>query len=363
MQSYAALIQFPELTPLAIAGLLLVLGSIAFGVFGNDYFKRSRQKLTVARVQHQAVLDIYEDKKLTESEIELMEDLIDHYSPENPTRAVTTREGFGQCVQAKMNSLGAQTSGDNFRKMGIRLRDIRNALGLNFIPIGKPIYSSRELHLGQVISIAKQNVPNPNWIRVELKDIDEAFLYVSRQSNSFQLRFEDGDKVECKLWHDEDAKYSFESRIVFHGESNAEWRLSHSAKKMDRTQSREHFRMHFEQTTTVGILQASVNESASKLKSLQPVTSLRGKIVSLSAGGCAVVFHQPIARQVFLRIELEFPDHRPIALEAKIIATSNVSGGRSLIRARFIGTTEAERDFIAKVLRQKQQEVIAPENA
>jgi c-di-GMP-binding flagellar brake protein YcgR len=260
-----------------------------------------------------------------------------------------------------MNRIATENDSDLFRETGIKLRDIRNALGLDYIPIGKPVHSSRELHVGQIIAVAKEKGKKPNWIPMVLREIDETYLYIARKSTSSIVNFDDGEKIQCKLWRDEDAEYKFPSRIVFHGESHAEWRLSHNTGKMNRAQSREHFRMRYEQSTNVGVLNASANEDPDYIKRRRSVTKLRGKITSLSAGGCAVVFQQPIASQVFLRIEIELPDHPPFSLEAKIVATSNISGGRSLVRTRFIASTQEERDLISKFLRQRQQETMLPD--
>ena len=41
----------------------------------------------------------------------------------------------------------------------------------------------------------------------------------------------------------------------------------------------------------------------------------------------------------------------------------DISGGRSLVRARFIATEQEERDLIARFLRKKQQATITPEEA
>jgi c-di-GMP-binding flagellar brake protein YcgR len=361
MESMAALIQFPEAGGLSIAGAMLLFGSLIFGLFGNDYFKRSKQEKATIRMQLIAIEDIYEDKKLTDSEIKLMDSILGDYAPENKLKTLTTRGAFGNCMQSKMRDVSSKEDNENFRKIGVKLRDIRMALGLDYSPIGKPIFSSRELHVGQVISVAHISENKPNWIRMILKDIDEAYLYVSKQSPTDKPHFHDGDKVQTKLWHDQDAQYSFNSRIVFHGETDAVWRLIHNESKMKRTQAREYFRMRYEQNVSVGILNASKNEDPQMMKQRKAITNLRGKITSLSAGGCAIVFQQPIARQVFLRIELELPDNEPMALEAKIVATSIISGGRSLIRTRFIASTLEDRDLISKFLRKQQQQELVPE--
>lgn len=355
----AALIEFPETSSLALAGVVLVLLSLFFLLFGNAAIRQFTRNKNRERVQSRAIEDIYEDKKLSNEEIQLMDSILDRHVPDNPLRSITTRDGFGECVRREIDRVNDFGAPGELQKLGVKLRDIRTALNLDYVPIGKPIYSTRELHVGQVISITPKEEGNPKKIRMELRNIDEAYLYVSPEKRGPQLKFVDGTQVECELWRDEDGRYTFNSRIVYYGTEHAEWRLIHNTAKMTRTQDREHFRMTFEQTTTVGILNASKDEDITYLQQRRAVAQLRGKITSLSAGGCAIVFQQPIAKNVLLRIEVELPDHPPLSVVAKIVATNNISGGRCLIRTRFLDIADEDRDLISRQLLKRQQESIA----
>ncbi len=359
MEVSAALIQFPDVDPTALTGVCLIAFSILFAIVYHYYFKRFQHSKEKSQLHWQGIRDIFEDKKLAQSEINLIENVIERHNPTNPLHAITTREGFGKCIEAEMDAVAAEHNSSNFRDVGIQLRDIRNALGLDYIPIGKPIFSTREIHVGQHLSIATQGGHKPRWHTMIVQDVDEAYLYVSPPKKTQAPQFEDGSNVSCSLWRDEDARYTFDSRIVMHGEINAQWRLSHNAQKMNRTQDRKHFRMRFEQTLTVDILNASLSDDEKHLKKRKTVTKLRGKITSLSAGGCAIVFQQSVTKNVFLRMEIELPGVPPITLVSKIVGMSNISGGRSLIRTQFLATTNEERDIITRYLLRKQQENLA----
>jgi c-di-GMP-binding flagellar brake protein YcgR len=355
----AALIEFPQASTLA----LWIVASIAVGMFGiligNEYFKKASQTRNRSRIQLQAIDDIFEDKKLSDEEIHLMNEVLHHHATDNPLRAVTTREGFGDCVQAEMERVTHLGVSGVAQNVGVKLRDIRVALGLDYVPVGKPIYSSRELHAGQAINVSIKGDNSGRKTRMILKGVDEAYLYASPETSTTGPKYKDGTEVSLELWRDEDGRYTFDSRIVYYGTHHAEWRIGHNTKKMERTQDREHFRMRFDQTANIGILNASMHEELSYLRQRKQVAQLRGKITSLSAGGCAIVFQQPIAKNVFLRVEIELPDMPAFSLDAKIIATSNISGGRSLIRTRFLQVEEEEKDLISRYLLKKQQETLA----
>jgi hypothetical protein len=99
-----------------------------------------------------------------------------------------------------------------------------------------------------------------------------------------------------------------------HDDIHAKWRLNHNTEKMERTQDRGYFRLSFPQSVTLGILNASIDEDTNNLKKRQSITKLRGKIMN----------------------------------------TSNISGGRTLIRTQFISTSEDKCDIITRYLLQKQ---------
>lgn len=360
MHIVAQLIEFPEpsmmvLWLLAIA-ILVILGVL----FGNEYLKQKSRSDNRERIQLQAIDDIFEDKKLSEEEIALINDLLHKHAYDNPLRAITTREGFGEMVEAEIEGLIKEGKTAEFQDAGVKLRDIRVDLGLEYVPIGKPIYSTRELHVGQIITIMQPQDKAKRKHRMVIKNIDEAFLYISPEKQRISPTiFKDGTMVNCDLWRDEDGRYTFDARIVYFGTERGEWRLSHPPGKLERTQSREHFRMRFDQMVDIGILNASIHDDDAFLRQRKPITQVRGKITSLSAGGCAIVFQQPIAKNVMLRLEFRIDEYPEIVAEAKIIAVSNISGGRTLVRAHFVNIENSDRDIISRYLLKKQQEMIA----
>ena len=91
------------------------------------------------------------------------------------------------------------------------------------------------------------------------------------------------------------------------------------------------------------------------VRSRPVVTRLRGRITSLSAGGCALVLQQAVARQVLLRIGIDLVGGEVLECEAEIVSTAAISGGRYLVRVKFLDSTEEEREVIAKYVLKKQQ--------
>ena len=124
---------------------------------------------------------------------------------------------------------------------------------------------------------------------------------------------------------------------------------------MKRKQARAHFRVHYDQSATVGILSAPPDGNTEDLSLRTEVTKLTGQITSLSAGGLALVIQQALPRQVFLRVSLNLPDTDPIQVEAEIVGSAPISGDRHLVRAAYIGIDDDTRDTIARYVLKRQQ--------
>jgi c-di-GMP-binding flagellar brake protein YcgR len=89
----------------------------------------------------------------------------------------------------------------------------------------------------------------------------------------------------------------------------------------------------------------------------QPVTArLRGRITSLSAGGFAMVLQQPVPAFVFLRVHLELRDTPPLDIDAKIVGTTLLGGGRTLVRGSFVHINDEDRDKLVRFVTLLQQQ-------
>jgi hypothetical protein len=139
------------------------------------------------------------------------------------------------------------------------------------------------------------------------------------------------------------------------------WGLRHTP-KLNRTQNRADYRIRYDELVVAGVLNAPLEGDGRDPKSLRVVTRLTGRITSLSAGGCALVFSQPVARHVLLRVRFDVPGAPPIETELQIVFTAAISGARYLVRGRFLGLDDETRDTIARYVLHKQQQRLAAQS-
>jgi c-di-GMP-binding flagellar brake protein YcgR len=105
------------------------------------------------------------------------------------------------------------------------------------------------------------------------------------------------------------------------------------------------------------VLNAPVDGVEAPVHERHVVTKMRGRIINVSAGGFAVVVPQAIPSQVLIRVTLEFDllVSQPVSVDARMVASTPLAGGRYLVRATYFGVDEETRDIIARYVMHRQQ--------
>jgi c-di-GMP-binding flagellar brake protein YcgR len=343
---------------IAIAVLLALLVFAILWEVIRRHLDRRRRKNTAWRM----VKDIADEKELDSQEWRLLRDLIDHYGSRDPLRVVTVRQQFNQCVEAEMAAL--EHAPAQYDEMGTQLRSLRNHLGLDYIPFGQRIQTTRELYVGQLLWVMPVDSARGDGHRLQVAGVDEARFFARPQpGQGTPPAWEVGTQYRFRMWREEDARYMFASRLLDIEEGPRTLAFRHTT-ELQRMQARAHFRIRYDQETVVSVIDAPVDGDLTTLVGRTPIAKYRGRITSLSAGGCAVVIPQLLPRSVFLRLTVELPDADPIEIHARVVATSAISGGRQLVRATFADLKENERDVIARFVLHRQQSLTSnAENA
>ncbi len=345
---------WPSPSPGAILVSLLVLLAVLALAFAAGRIRCARARRFRLTAEMRELRELAEEKGLSESERCVLEDLVQRRSPDAPVRAVTVRRRFDECVVAEMEEIARGGLPGRFAGIGATLRDIRVHLGLDYVPYGQAIESTRELHAGQTLWMAPVT-GEPKWIRMILVFLDEAHLRFRPGDPDEQCAVRAGDKVRFHLWRDDDARYTFESSVA-ETPGNPAALIARHSDALKRMQSRQYFRVRFHQGVTIGILEPRAGkESAEALKGAEAAL-VRGHVTNLSAGGVAIVTQQVIRENAGLRFNLEIPGHGPLDMTARVVSASQISGGRHLVRAEFTDIADSIRGVIARHVIQRQQQ-------
>lgn len=334
----------------AIVFFALLIGAVFLEVLRQTIVVRGR-----VRSQWRIVSKIVKERGLSSREWTQLRALIRYWAPREPLRTVTVRQQFDMCVEAEMEALFAKGNTRQVDTAGATLRDIRERLGLDYIPFGQRIHSTRELYGGQPVWISRASEKTPKWFQANVSHLDEAYFHVTTHDNTQDMpTLRPGESTRCRIWRDEDARYVFTTPFVRSEDNPPTWVFRH-ASDLNRMQARAHFRVRHDQSTPVTVLSASVDGNVENL-ALRPIISkLRGRITSLSAGGIALVIQQTLPKQVILRVMLDLPDSEPVELHARVVSYAHISGERCFIRATFVGIGDETRDKIARYVLRRQQ--------
>jgi len=345
--------KFPETTQAVVAWVCAAFFFAFILITVIEALRRWLNRRMQIRAEWRVVNNMMREQGFSEEERNLLCSVIQTYSPKTPLPAITTRRNFDACVDQKMDALLAAGNTERFERTGIMLRKLRVRLGLDYIAYGMRIFSTRELHVGQMLWIAPAG-KGPTWTKCNLVAIDEAHFYVAPKDKDAPLPHL-GDEVRFHLWRDNDARYEFAAKRVHTKESGTPWAILHT-RGLNRIQARNFYRIRFHQDATVGILAAYGEEDAvAGLRPRRVVTRFGGIVTSLSAGGFALVTQHAVREGTLVRTSIIVPGSPPFEVEAETVGVEHISGRQHLVRARFTAVSEENRDLIAKYVLQVQR--------
>lgn len=316
-----------------------------------------RSKLNEKRLTHDwaALRELMADKELTRAEAALLESIIRRWSPDTPVRPATSRRMFGECVNKEMARLDAAKDRRAFAKVGQQLREIRRRLSLDYTPIGQQIESTRDLMHGQLVNVGRDPKEKNRFIPFAVVSVDEAYMLLRPLADGMHPpeSYGRGQKLPCRIWREDDGRYTFDLAFDdIEGEDRL-WRFNHS-QSLVRHQAREYFRVSYSEAVETEVLDAPVDGDYSDVGDRPAVTRFEGRVTSLSAGGLAVNLPQAISRHVLLRMRLGLEGQEEVEVIGAIVSVQGDPGGHYAARCRFVATSQDAQDAIAHYVTRRQ---------
>jgi hypothetical protein len=334
--------------------MLLLVGLFA-GAVCLELYRRRRDRALRLKAEWRGVKDFFDERGLLAEDWNLLRAILLQYAADCPFAAVTKRSHFDQCITRYFQALATSEDEAALNERGIRLREVRNQLGLDYVPLGRRIHTTRTLQPKQQLSISAAAGNPPAWFQFLIVDVNEANFSMTPAGKDDTVDLPAGCALKFRMWREEDARYLFESVLVRVDADSGRWIVTH-ADKMTRNQSRAYFRLRVEQAVTASVLNATRDENYEGIADQPAVTELRGRITSLSGGGLAVIFQQPVPKQVLLRIPLSIPSlGGTLDVIVRPIASQTLSGGRCHLRGMFVAMDDEMRESITRYVLSKQK--------
>lgn len=336
--------------------LMLVFVGLFVAAVAVERSRRRNERRQQLRAAWAAAEEHIKAKDLTEDQAKVLHDVVQRHAPEHPQEAVTQRRTFNHCVAEHITALRSEGNDAAMKVHGRLLREVRTRLGIDFVPVGQRMESTREVNAEQLI-LAKAGTGG--WFRLSVEEVDEAFLITiprSGQDGAVPPKLAPGAGVECRMWRQDDARYRF--RLELAEERKGPPRMVfHHAERIERLQARQYYRVRCNQPVDVGIINAPPGETPDDVSARPDLRQLRGRLVSISAGGLGVEVMAHLTDKELIRTTLRFQGFRPVTVVARVVGAESRGAGTYLVRAQFVSIDEETRDVVAQYVWQRQQPV------
>lgn len=346
---------FPMADNPTLLGVAFAMFGLLVGAFVIEIMRRRIDRRKRLEAEWRGVETIVRERDLGEAEGTRLRELLTRHAPMDPYAAVTVRAVYDRCVEAEMTRL-ANEAPEQVPATGSTLRMVREELGLDFIPVGQRIHSTRELYLQQLVHVAFGDRPaSSDWIEMLVNGVDEAYFFLTPPTGAALPPAKPGETIHCRMWREDDARYRYSTTVEAVRGAPSELVLSHT-KALRRTQARAHFRIRFDLPVEISVLPGRVDEHFNDLDQRGVITRVRARMTSLSGGGFALMINAAIPKQVVLRARLNLDtDAGAVTVTAALVGSTPLFGGRYLVRGAFVKMDEDTRDKITHFVFRKQQ--------
>lgn len=325
-----------------------------------DMTRRRIQKVRYADVEWRKAEQLAKRKGVADDAWVLFRGVVERCMPMEPLRAVTELRAFEECVEFELATLEAGGDQNAYEEMGALLRRLRTRLGLDHVPFGQQIRSTRELSPRQPLWVSAAEDTSPQWFQARVAEVTEAHFAIIPKpgGGGAPPTLTPGQDARCHMWREEDARYMFVATLLRFEPNPPTWVFLHTA-ELNRIQSRDYYRAHVDQTTTVAVLAAHRGDLDVADRPVR--TRLEGRVTSLSGGGLAVIVDQAVAVDMEMRVGLKLPGEPPIHVYVRAISDEPIGSGRHRIRGAFEEMTDETRERITHYVSQRQQMLLASE--
>jgi c-di-GMP-binding flagellar brake protein YcgR len=234
------------------------------------------------------------------------------------------------------------------------LRNLRRKLGFNFLPTEQPLISTRNLCVGQGVSVYKPG-QNSHPAGGEVTRVGEVYFTV-RIADGFRegLDVEGGAELTVMFLRQGDAAYSAVVRVERPMGASGEISFYHTV-KFSRSQNRRYMRLD-----AVLPLKYKVVEKANPEQKPGDET-YQARSADISGGGLCFLASEPLDAGDVIQLHIQLPGQPLGGINSKILKVIPVAGkapAQYKHLTQFVSIEPPQRERIVKFIFEKQREAI-----
>ncbi len=337
-----------------IAGVIAILcGGIVFLSFLYVGYRRR-----IARDEEDLSRKLFSESciraELNSNEISYLEKLLSYQDGLKPHIIFESISIFEKSIDVYVRDFQSQNhSEEEILEEDTVLSSLRSKLGYSFLAFEHPLLSTRNISLGQNVSVFLKNRRAP--LAQNCTVIKVAEFYFSIQGDEEQkhalARIAPGTELVLAFTRQCDGVYSV--TVPVKGWDSGKLQLFHTVELM-RNQMRQYVRMEVNLPMKFRVVESAGTDA--KVSSQQ----FTSRVVEMSGGGLSFFFEKPLQLGDVLLVTAQLPGGALTAIRAKVLRISlleNKSADKYKHHVQFISIDPKNREQIVHFIFEKQRQV------
>ncbi|TVR86454.1 MAG: flagellar brake protein [Spirochaetaceae bacterium] len=324
-------------------GILVLVGVVSAILGGGSKSSGTEARFSARRFRREA-------KKigLDRERCKLMLHLIRRYNTKVPMRLLRHAGYLDSFIQQALEDVRAASLPDTVREHRVfEIFQLKRII-TNSIEASGVARSSKSLRIGSELTLGIGN----QWYESELLTSVAAHLAVSvpETDKGEQLRIEKGTPVKAKAISEQGQVYQFASRVLGYGvhRKTPVMYLDHT-QKMQKVQNRRHQRRELDAPVylyPVSVVTSGKGKKARRSAVVNKEQRRLGRMIDLSAGGCAVQSRMPLAASTLVRVDFQTEDRTMITVYGKVLRLERAGYQGGIMRIKF---TRVSREHVNRI--------------
>ncbi len=337
-----------------IIGLVLTVTAVVSIMILIHLQAKFRRQNEMDRLAYNIFQKNIEKAELTEAEIVRIKELLQHANVSHPHIIFQSAPLFERCIDAEVSSLLQQNASlDVIEQQEEILGMIRKKLGYGFLPYEHPLISTRNLEVGQRVSVinrrSKATLINHARV-VQNKEFYFRIQYDPDKEESLGIL--EGQAVMLALARQNDGVYGVQVVICGKDQSTVDFR--HTL-ELTRNQLRQYARVDVNIPVKLRLISSEREEDSTEIGRI-----IEGRMVDISGGGGCIVLDRSFIPGDIVSISFKITEMAFSGIGARILRVSlQEIHDTTFYRhsMQFINIETAIREKIIKFVFEKQRQL------
>ncbi len=327
-----------------------------FAVLLIFYFRMRLKTHQEKREFSESMLNDYIEKsELTENELFRLKQIAAHGNITDINVIFQSIAIFEICIEKEIELLNRKKlASKEMADECMVLSNIRKKLGYNYLPFEHPIVSTRNIEIGQKVSLLCTSNKSTSFRALVIMNL-EPYLRIQIERGMENVpSFHPGQQVAIAFARQGDGLYAIEMRVLSYDNDSQVVELQHT-REMKRNQLRQYVRIEVNLPLKIRILQA-VSDDDKLLVGKQ----FEGKIVDISGGGLSFILSRPLVPGQLISINFQLSTVAFSGQTGKILKVNLIDGKSAPMyrhHVSFLDMDTPSREKIVKFVFEKQRQL------